>query len=70
MKLHYESKYIVLKNNYLFLNNFYTHRKWVKFNVSLLSKGEKKKLSMGIINKSIHTKLWTACLTSAKHEHP
>lgn len=71
MKLNYESKYLVLKNNYLFLNNFYTHNRWVRLNISLLSKGEKKKLSMGLINKSITTKLWTApCLVTAKYMHP
>ena len=70
MKLDYTAKYIVLRNNYLYLNNFYTHGRWVRFNVSTLSKGEKKKLSMGLINKSINNKLWTVCLPSAKHEHP
>lgn len=71
MKLQYESKYIKLRNNYLFVNNYYTHMKWVRFNISSLSKGEKKKLSMGLINKSITTKLWTApCLVTAKYVHP
>jgi len=70
MKLHYESNYLVVRNNYLYLNDFYTYRRWVKFNISLLSKGEKKKLSMGVVNKSIHIKLWTICLANAKHEHP
>lgn len=70
MKLHFESKYVKVRNNYLFLNNFYTHGKWVKWNISSLSKGEKKKLCMGIINKSISTKLWTYLLPTAKHEHP
>lgn len=70
MKLNYTSKYMVVKDNYLYLNNHYTHMKWVRFNISTLSKGEKKKICMGILNKSISTKLWTACLVTAKHEHP
>lgn len=70
MKLNYTSKYMVVKSNYLFLNDFYTHRKWIKFNISVLSKGEKKKLTMGLMNKSIRTKIWTVCLVNAKHEHP
>lgn len=71
MKLHYESKYMVVRNNYLYLNDHYTHMRWVKFNISTLSKREKKKLCMGLINKSIYTKLWTApILIGAKHEHP
>lgn len=71
MKLHYESRYMRVRDNYLFLNNSDTHLKWVKWNISTLSKGEKKKICMGIINKSIHKKLWTApCLVGAKYEHP
>lgn len=70
MKLHYESKYLVVRGNILYLNNHYTHLRWVRFNISLLSKGEKKKLSMGVINKAMSTKLWTICLAGAKHEHP
>lgn len=70
MKLHYESRYMIVKGNYLYLNNHYTHMKWVRFNISTLSKGEKKKICMGILNKSISTKLWTICLVGAKHEHP
>ena len=70
MKLNYEDKYMVVRNNYVYLNNHYTHMRWVRFNISLLSKREKKKLSMGLINKSITYKLWTTCLVTAKHEHP
>lgn len=71
MKLNFASKYMVVRNNYLYLNNHYTHMRWVKWNISsLLSKGEKKKLTMGLINKSISTKLWGLALASAKHEHP
>ena len=71
MKLQYTSKYMVVRNNYLYLNDHYTHMRWVKWNIGgLLSKGEKKKLSRGIINKAIHLKLWGLALASAKHEHP
>lgn len=71
MKLNFESKYIVLRGNYLFLNNHYTHMRWVKWNISsLFSKGEKKKLTRGILNKAMGSKLWGLALASAKHEHP
>ena len=71
MKLNYTSKYLVVRNNYLYLNTFYTHNRWVKWNISsLLSKGEKKKLCMGVINKGIHNQLFGYALASAKHEHP
>ena len=70
MKLNYTSKYLVVRGNYLFLNDHYTHRRWVKFNISTLSKAEKKKLTMGLINKSMNSKIWTVCLANAKHEHP
>ena len=70
MKLQYTSKYMIVTGNYLYLNNSETHRRWVRLNISILSKGEKKKLTMGLINKSMHKKLWTTCLVTAKHEHP
>lgn len=70
MKLNFESKYLIVRGNYTYINNFYTHGRWVRFNISLLSKGEKRKLCMGVVNKSIHTKLFTICLANAKHEHP
>lgn len=71
MKLHYESKYLVVRGNYAYINNFYTHNRWVKWNISaLFSKGEKGKISMGLINKTMRTKLWGYALASAKHEHP
>lgn len=71
MKLHYESRYLVVRGNYLYLNDHYTHMRWVKWNIgALFSKGEKKKLTMGIINKTMGTKLWGLALASAKHEHP
>lgn len=71
MKLNYESKYLVLKNNYLYLNNFYTHNRWVKWSISsLFSKGEKKKVSMGLINKLMNTKLFGRAWAQAKYEHP
>ena len=70
MKLNYEDKYMVVRNNYVYLNNHYTHMRWVRLNISILSKGEKKKLTMGLINKSMHKKLWGLALANAKHEHP
>lgn len=71
MKLNYESRYMVVTGNYLYLNDHYTHMRWVKWNISsLFSKGEKKKICMGILNKAMHTKLFGRALAHAKHEHP
>lgn len=71
MKLHYESRYLVVKNNYLYINNHYTHNRWVRWNIaSLFSKGEKAKVNMGLINKTMHTKLFGYAWANAKHEHP